>query len=309
LRQKGLGLDRGDYDHLAQTVDAIYHSAANVNHFGHYQDLYADNVQATDHLIDLAAQRPSNPSDFHHISTISVAGTPPPQGYLLFSEYSLPPKTEAENYYIRTKQEAERHVIAARDRLTNATIHRVGNIVFAADNPILQKGVKTNAFFRQLAAFIRVGKAPNDLHVWLCHVDYLAKALITISNSKALVNETHHLEHHYRHTVSGLLTNKGTGLSCVEECDFATFVTRLQDLIGQDAYHTPMAELIEAFGLMRGQAPQPRGRRLEVTTERTQTLLTRLGFSWPEVPITGLRHLLNNAQDHFDHVPPVAKKD
>ncbi|WP_417793250.1 amino acid adenylation domain-containing protein [Terasakiella pusilla] len=309
LRQKGLGLDRGDYDHLAQTVDAIYHSAANVNHFGHYQDLYADNVQATDHLIDLAAQRPSNPADFHHISTISVAGTPPRQGFQLFSEYSLPPKTEAENYYIRTKQEAERRVIAARDRLTNATIHRVGNIVFAADNPILQKGVKTNAFFRQLASFIRVGKAPNDLHVWLCHVDYLAKALITISNSKALMNETHHLEHHYRHTVSGLLTNKGAGLSCVEECDFATFVTRLQDLIGQDAYHTPMAELIEAFGLMRGQAPQPRGRRLEVITERTQTLLTRLGFSWPEVPITGLRHLLNNAQDHFDHVPPVAKKD
>lgn len=309
LRDSGLGLRGQHYDQLAQSIDAIYHSAANVNHFGHYQDLYGDNVKATDHLIDLAAQRTNRPADFHHISTISVAGTPPTTGYQLFSEYSLAPKTAAENYYIRTKQEAERHVIAARTRLRNATIHRVGNIVFSADNPILQKGVKTNAFFRQLAAFIRVGAAPDDLHVWLCHVDYLAKALVTISLSKALVNETHHLEHHYRHTVSGLLTKHGAGLTNVTECDFAAFINRLQDLIGKDEYHTPMAELVEAFGLMRGQAPQPRGRRLEVITERTQTLLKRLGFNWPDVPIAGLRHLLNNAQDHFDTVPPVAKKD
>jgi len=303
LRQKDLGLAKDDYDHLAQTVDAIYHSAANVNHFGHYHELYADNVSATDHLLDLAAYRANDPADFHHVSTISVAGTPPEDGFTLFSEYSPAPDLEAENYYTRTKQEAERRVIKARGRLKNATIHRVGNIVFAADTPILQKGVKTNAFFRQLASFIQVGKAPDDLHVWLCHVDYLAKALVLISKSKVLVNETHHLEHHYRHTISGLLTDEGVGLGKVEECDFGEFMDRLIELVDQDDYHEALSELVEAFGLMRGQAPQPRGRRLEVITERTQDLLTRLGFSWPEVPALGLRHLLNNAQDHFSADP------
>jgi amino acid adenylation domain-containing protein/thioester reductase-like protein len=299
LRHPNLGLTTDVYQQLSDSVDAIYHSAANVNHFGHYHELYASNVTATGHLIDLAAKKVDAPADFHHISTISVVGNAPQSGFHLFSEYSPSPQVPANNYYIRTKQAAEQLVIEARSRLTNATIHRVGNVVFAADHPVLQKGVKTNAFFRQMAAFIQIGKVPDDMHVWLCHVDYLAKALIAISTPQALCNETHHLEHGYRHTVSGLLTSQGVQLSNVYECGFGEFLQRLIDTHEDSLLAAPHAELVEAFGLIRAKAPQPNGRRLEVITERSQSLLNRLNFNWPAVPVEGLKQLLSNAQTHF----------
>ncbi|MDV7340258.1 amino acid adenylation domain-containing protein [Terasakiella sp. A23] len=299
LRQDKFGLTDEVYQTIANNIDAIYHSAANVNHFGHYHELYADNVTATERLLDLAATRANDPADFHHVSTISVAGTPPENTFELFSEYTPVPEKPAENYYIRTKQDSEKCVIAARDRLTNATIHRVGNIVFSAENPILQKGVKTNAFFRQLASFIRLGKVPKDLHVWLCHVDYLAKALVMISETNALKHETHHLEHHFMHTISDLLTRKDMEIEGIESSSFGDFIDHLIKVSDDPVYNEPLSDLVEAMYLTRGEAPQPRGRRLEVITERTQTLLSRIGFSWPDVPVSGLRHLLNNAQHHF----------
>ncbi|MFT5163168.1 MAG: amino acid adenylation domain-containing protein/thioester reductase-like protein [Alteromonadaceae bacterium] len=306
LRQQHLGLSDDQYQHLARTIDAIYHSAANVNHFGHYHELYASNVTATANLITLAATSPdtnhkiTKPSaDFHHISTISVVGEAPQSGFQLFSEYSQVPQTLADNYYTRTKQLAEKLVIEARSQIDNACIHRVGNVVFAAEDPVMQKGVSSNAFFRQLAALIQIGKVPDDMHVWLCHVDYLAQAIITISQPKAMVNQTHHLEHHYRHTVADLLTHQQIQQPQPQPCDFVEFIQRLIDTHQQPHLAKAHGELVDVFGLMRAKAPQVNGRRIEVITERTQSILKQLNFTWPDVPLAGLKQLLSNAHSHF----------
>ena len=86
-----------------------------MNHIGHYQDFHADNVDATAHLLALAAGRQPAPCDFHFISTLSVAGGARPGTYRLFTEDDAAPEEADENYYVRTKQEAERLVLAARD--------------------------------------------------------------------------------------------------------------------------------------------------------------------------------------------------
>jgi len=299
LREDQFDLDEADYKMLMQSVDAIYHCAANVNHFGHLHELYADNVTATARLIDLAEGCAMGPADFHYISTLSVADNPPESGFELFTEDHLPPQKMSENYYVRTKQEAERLVIGARDRLNNASIHRVGNVVFAAENTVLQKGVAHNAFFRQLAAFVKIGKVPDGLHVWLCHVDCVADAIVRLSQTESLKNEIFHMENSQRLDVSALITHPESGFETVDECDFGTFLDKLIDIIDEPEFSKPLSEVVETFGLIRGRAPQPRGRTLEVVTDRTQKMLSQLGFSWPEVPVSGLRTLLTHAQDHF----------
>jgi hypothetical protein len=88
---------------------------------------------STGRLLKLAAHRAANPADFHFVSTLSVCGKAPESGFRLFTEYDSAPEMPDENYYIRGKQEAERLVVAARETLANACIHRVGNLVFAAE--------------------------------------------------------------------------------------------------------------------------------------------------------------------------------
>ena len=159
LRRDDLGLSSRAHDRLADGLQAVFHCAANVKHFGHYWEFHADNVAATGRLLKLAAHRASNPADFHLVSTLSVCGKAPEDRFRLFTEYDTVPEVLDENYYIRSKQEAERLVVRPGSDLANACIHRVGNLVFAAEGGPLQFNIRENAFFRLLAAFLRLGVA------------------------------------------------------------------------------------------------------------------------------------------------------
>ncbi|MFV3127390.1 amino acid adenylation domain-containing protein [Niveispirillum sp. KHB5.9] len=290
LRRPDLGLDEGGFDHLAGQVDAILHSAANVSHVGHYRDFLADNVQATGHLADLAERRGrlhgGTTADLHLVSTTSVCGRPPDDGFRLFSEYDPVPAELEENYYVRSKQEAERLVMQARDRLANAAIHRVGNVVFAADGGPLQRNITENAFFRLMGALARLGVAPDESHLWLCHVDVVAEAVVALAEAPALANLTHHVEHARQETLADFIAGADVG-GRVASVDFGTFLQKVAGAVEVPEMEKALAEILEGFGLHRGISPQARGRRLEVTSARTQQFLARLGVGWPDLPRDG----------------------
>jgi amino acid adenylation domain-containing protein/thioester reductase-like protein len=291
LRHEDLGLQSKSHDRLASGLQAIIHCAANVKHFGNYQDFHADNVAATGRLLKLAAHNAANPADFHLVSTLSVCGRAPEHGFRLFTEYDGVPEELDDNYYIRSKQQAERLVVAARDYLANATIHRVGNVVFAAEGGPLQGNIKENAFFRQLAAFLRLGVVPDDAHVWLCHVDVVARGLVLLAGVSGLTNETHHLENSRRDTVAAFVT----AAQSVRACGFDAFLMRLEAAVHEPEMEAALAETLETFGLYRGVSPQERARRLEIVSTRTQDLLTRLGLAWPPLPAAGQAEMLRQA--------------
>jgi thioester reductase-like protein len=295
LRRDDLGVTPRTRDRLADGLRAIFHCAANVKHFGHYWEFHADNVAATARLLKLAAHAGANPADFHFVSTLSTCGEAPANGFHLFTEYDGAPDVAAENYYIRSKQEAERLVVAARGYLTNACIHRVGNLVFAAGGGPLQDRIGENAFFRLLAAFLNLGVVPDDAHLWLCHVDMVARGLVLLAGAGDLSNETHHLENSRRDTVAAFVTAQGEARAC----GFDSFLERLQAAVDEPAMDAALGETLEAFGLYRGISPQERGRRLEIVSCRTQTLLANLGFAWPAVPPAASADLLRQAATFF----------
>ncbi|MGR0188478.1 amino acid adenylation domain-containing protein [Azospirillum aestuarii] len=299
LRRDGLGLAPTAHGALAEGVRAVFHCAANVNHFGHYAEFHADNVEATRRLLDLAAARRGDPADFHLISTLSVTGKAPEDGFKLVTEYDAVPETLDDNYYVRSKQEAERLVTAARSDLRNASIHRVGNVVFAAEGGPLQLNLRDNAFFRQLAAFVRLGVVPDDSHVWLCHVDRVARAVALLAGAAGLANETHHVENHRRDTLADFVTSAAGMASAVRAVGFDTLLDRLERAIGEPDMDGALAQTLEGFGLYSGRSPQMRGRRQELTSERTQGLLGRMGFGWPPVPRAGQADMLRTAADLF----------
>jgi len=289
LRRDDLGLSQPDRDRLATSLDAIFHCAANVKHFGPYRAFEADNVAATARMIALAA---AASADLHFVSTLSVCGKAPDRGFRLFTEDDPVPETLDENYYTRSKQEAERLVVAARERLANAAIHRVGNVVFAAEGGRFQANIAENAFFRQLGAFLRLGAVPDESHVWLCHVDCVAQAIVLLAEQSGPPHLTHHIENAERLTLADLMP-------ALSACDFGAFLDRLDRAIDEPALAAALAETMETFGLFRGLAPQPRARRLEIVSTRTQARLSRLGFAWPPVPSEGWADLLRRAAGLF----------
>jgi thioester reductase-like protein len=299
LRRDDLGLAPQALDHLGNSVRAVFHCAANVKHFGRYEEFHADNVAATARLLKLAAQRASDPADFHLVSTLSVCGKAPETGFRLFTEYDAVPETLDGNYYVRSKQEAERLVVAARENLANACIHRVGNVVFAAGDGPLQAGIEDNAFFRQLAAFLQLGAVPDDSHLWLCHVDSVARGLVLLAGAAGLANQTHHIENSRRDTMAAFVTAaKG-----VRACDFGAFLERLERAADEPAMEAALTETLENFGLYGGVSPQARARRLEIESGRTQTLLAQMGFDWPPLPAAGQARMLREAARLFSRLP------
>ncbi len=289
LRKNDLGLSAKSYDRLADGLQAVFHCAANVNHFGHAWEFHEDNVAATARLLKLAARHEAAPADFHLASTLSVFGSAPEEGFRLFTEYDLVAEAWDENYYVRSKQEAENLVVAARQNLANACVHRVGNVVFASDGGPLQYNIQANAFFRQIAAFLSLGAVPDDAHLWLCHVDVVARALVLLAEEAGLTNETHHLENARRDSMADFVASA----QGVHACTFEEFLERLERAVDEPGMEAPLAETLENFHLYRGLAPQSRARRLEIVSTRTQNLMARLGLVWPDLPADGQRAMLH----------------
>lgn len=291
LRRDDLGLSLQAHGRLAENINAIFHCAANVRHFGHYWELHADNVTATKRLLQLAAQRPGGPADFHFVSTLSVCGEPPQEGFRLFTEYDPAPDVFDSNYYVRTKQEAERLVIAARQHLVNACIHRVGNIAFSTDGGPLQLGLENNVSLRQTAAFLRLGVVPKGPKLCWCHVDLVARGTVLLAGAAQLTNETHHIENSRQETWAGFVS----AADGVRTVSFDAFLERLEQALDDPQMDAALMESLENFQLYRGVSPQSRMRRQKVVSDRTQALLARLGIVWPSPGAKEQAELLQRA--------------
>ena len=300
LRRDDLGLDPVRLGHLAETTQVVFHSAANVSHYGHYRDFHADNVAATEHLLHLAGHRAADPADFHLVSTISVCGSPSPGEFRLFGEDDDLPGQDDGNYYVATKQQAERLVIRARDYLANASIYRVGNVVFASDGDTLQQGIRNNAFFRQVAALRALAMVPDDSPVWLCHVDVVARAILGLAQTRSLSNLAHHLEHPRTDRLADVVAPASFGDNSVRVGDFGQFLDRLAQAVDEPGMQPAFAEAMASFGLYGGAAPHDLSGRLEPVSWRTNALLAKLGLVWPDLPAAGLAGMLRAAADVFD---------
>jgi hypothetical protein len=103
-----------------------------------------------------------------------------------------------------------------------------------------------------------------------------------------LTNETHHLENARRDSLASFVSaSDSVGIR-----GFDDFPARLEAAVDEPEMDAALTETLENFGLYRGLAPQERARRLEIVSERTQFLLTRLGLTWPPMPAAGRAEML-----------------
>jgi len=123
------GLGTADYRRLCETIDVIYHIAAEVHFLKYYSELRDSNVGGTRWMLNFSVE--SKPKFLHYISTFSVIGRDCVDETILESPDQLFRINERESKdmgYSQSKRVAEKLVWKAIERGLPAIVYRLGEI-------------------------------------------------------------------------------------------------------------------------------------------------------------------------------------
>ena len=224
LDQPGLGLDRDDWDRLAQ-ADAVLHAGARVNFLYDYRAHRGPNVLAADALLRIAQQ--GRPAPLVHLSTLGVLDrdaalreAPTPEDVDL--ERIVPP----ESGYSQSKWVAERRLTRARGAGATLTMLRLGEVMPAAGGAANPRAL-THLL---LTAFARLRACP-DIPLWTDYtpVDWAARVTVAALTDPAARGRDLHVFHPKAISLTDLLPQAGVPL---ERLPVAEFRRRVEGATG-----------------------------------------------------------------------------
>jgi thioester reductase-like protein len=174
---------------MASQVDVIYHNGAFVNFTYPYSALKAANVLGTQEVLRLASQIKVKP--VHFISTISVVVPNNPDVSLVREQDSLDDAKMPSSGYAQSKWVAEKLVTIARERGLPICIYRPGRISGHSKTGACNPSDHT---YRMIKGCIQLGSIPNqDIQLNFSPVDYVSKAIVSLSNQKESIGKAFHL--------------------------------------------------------------------------------------------------------------------
>jgi amino acid adenylation domain-containing protein/thioester reductase-like protein len=185
-----LGMPKAEFEQLAESIDVIYHSAANVNLLYPYAALKASNVIGTKSILKLATYTKAKP--VHYISTLdvfeSLAGTGVP---MIYENDSIAQGNGIIGGYSQSKWIGERLIADAKAQGLPTCIYRPGMVTghhkTGVSNP-------EDLMSRLLKTFIQLKSAPNlDLMIDMTPVDYISKAVVHLSLQPTSLDQAFHL--------------------------------------------------------------------------------------------------------------------
>ena len=158
INKEKFGLNDEKYAELANGINVVVHTAANVSHAGHYADFERTNVLGTQNVIDFC--KLSN-AVLHHTSTASVhgAGTVEQKNPdAIFDEFCLDVgQNYTQNVYIHSKYKAEERVLLAREEGLMANIYRIGNLTWRTSDGKFQRNAEDNGFLGRCRGLLKIG--------------------------------------------------------------------------------------------------------------------------------------------------------
>jgi thioester reductase-like protein len=236
----GLGLDRSAYARLCQGVDAVYHCAADVRLLAPAAAIYPVNVEGTRHLLGFAQD--AGQIDFHHVSTLSVAGAG--NSRRLFDEDSFDIGQSFRNPYEASKFAAERLVRDYGRLNARAAIYRMGNVAAHSVTGQFQRNAAENQLVQMLRAVLRLGILPEGEHqsLALSPVDVVAGGIAALS-LRANLSGTFHVESPHQISLQQLLRQLARHVRPLVPRPGAT----LRDVLATASLHTDHELATAAF--------------------------------------------------------------
>ena len=293
LKAENLGLEQAAYQKLAGEVDAIVNAAANVRHYGHYDQFYEDNVQTVINLIVFARQ--SQTKGFAHVSTTSVgSGTIPGVANMVFTEDDCDLGQQIDNYYVKTKWLAEKEVIAAREEGINTSIYRVGNLTCSLATGTTQDNIRENGFFSRFSAFVNMGVVAQEYAAAeFTYVDCAAQAILLLFERENLQNRNFHIVNPKTADLAKALTHPSLNLD-IAAVSAAEFIDCLYQNFDRIGFKSHIENTMLHMGWLLDEADTPETRYIHCV-EETVNILQRLGFEWQELEPILLENMLEKA--------------
>jgi nucleoside-diphosphate-sugar epimerase len=186
----------------AAGCDTIVHAAAAIATSRQAQWIRRVNVEGAGHVVT-AAERAG--SRLVHVSSTAVFGA---DRYVARPEETSPlPDLPAHDAYGRSKQEAERAVLAA---------HRAGRIWAAVVRPPVMYGRGDRQLAPRLGPIVERGVVPlvdgGTSKLALVHADAVAEGVIRVAGHDAAGGQVYHLTHDFDLTVAELVGYAALGL-------------------------------------------------------------------------------------------------
>ncbi len=292
LSEEAMGLGEEAYAALQSEIDAIVHAAATVKHYGSYEDFKRHNVEATERLLELAES--GRRKDVHHVSTLGVAtGIIAERSEAFFGEYDLDLGQEYENYYAKTKYEAEQKVVEARQRGLRTSIYRLGNVVFHSETGRFQENIAENAFYTMMQSFVRLGLVPEmQPDTDFSYVDGISRSILLLMRPESLQNEIFHLLNPNLESMHRILSEEQVGRP-IQTLEFAKFVDKIGEKFAAGESREEIDKIMLHYGWLESAQIQT---SFEIVSDRTTAYLKKLGFEWKAMDEAMTRRMMAYAK-------------
>jgi thioester reductase-like protein len=278
ITQPRFGLSDEEYAQLVQDVNMVIHTAANVNHAGHYEDLELTNVIGTQNVIDFCKEADAV---LQHTSTASVNGSGTVEQTnpnVLFDEFVLDiGQNYYQNVYIHSKYRAEELVLLARRDGLKANIFRIGNLTWRMSDGKFQKNAQDNGFLDRFRGLLKVGMYSQELAEYpidFTPVDECADAYVRLAFHNR-VNNIYNLYNPYLFSVDMLVKRFFWGVKKVSP---KTFEKALKDMINDKE-----VAVLSFYNTIASAS-----KNISTSNLFTVKQLKKLGFRWSRI---GIRYL------------------
>ncbi|MDD5033386.1 MAG: thioester reductase domain-containing protein [Methylococcaceae bacterium] len=193
LAQPRFGLESAQFETLAETIDVIYHNAAQVNALYPYERLRATNVVGTQEILRFAGLKQTKP--VHFMSTVAVFFHPGNRGRLILETDTPEGAEDFKGGYRQSKWVAESLVCGAGSRGLPVVTYRLGRI-FGHSRTGFHGHGDEDALCRVLKGCILIGHQPQvDTRINLLAVDEVSRAIVHLSRQKSSYGQVFHLCH------------------------------------------------------------------------------------------------------------------
>lgn len=277
------GLTDSEYKILTNTIDMVFHVAANVHHAGHYEDFERSNVLGTQHVIDFCMDAGAI---LQHTSTASVNGAGTVQQSkpnAKFDEFCLDiGQNYTQNVYIHSKYKSEERVLIARDKGLKANIFRIGNLTWRRSDGMFQKNAGDNGFLERLKGFLKLRMYSNEIAEYpidFTAVDECAEAYVLL----ALNHHVNNIYNLYNPNVFNLEALCKKFMLHAKRVPKEVFEKSLKEQI-QDK---------EIMVLSFYNAIASSSKNIPMSNAYTTAELEKLGFKWSKIGLNYLKFIKN----------------
>lgn len=302
ITKSNLDMERSLYHELAGTVDTVIHCAADVRHYGRYNDFKETNTIGTQRIIEFCST--GKQKKMHYISTIAIfMGPPSASENLHFRESDLDVGQNLDGHvYSKSKFEAEKSVYRARNNGLKASIYRIGNLVGRYTDGFFQENIGTNYLYNHIKAMILLKKFPssdNEIEIEMAPIDICSRSLVHLVLLKDAIGYNFHLLNPNRlhlKTLVELINKSGYFIETVDIRDFTAHINRAI----RSEYFQKQVEISRLFYLIRNihgnEDNETSQQQVDLTIDTTFTveILKKAGFSWCELDFTFIEKMLKH---------------